>query len=188
MPKVFLGLLAVVVIGGLAVGGQQLAKRGTKEAVENAIENQIEASTGTDAQVDIKNGNVAVTSSSGTSTASYGGNVSLPSDFPGDVPTPQGATLTTAYGGRESGKATYGLIYTLSGGVVTNAATTYQNQLQSAGFAIESTGTYAANGSSVSGFTATKGIWKVAVAVTSSSDATNLTLTVTEEAATNMGY
>ena len=180
MNKIILGVLGVIVIGGLAVAGRQATQRAGNAAVESAINHELQASGG--GSVNVTNGNVEVTNSTGTGTVGYGSNVSLPANFPSDVPTPTG-TLTTAYGGTESGSASYGLVYTILGNGAATAADTYQSQLKAAGFTIDAAGAYAANGSTISGFTATKGTWKVAVAVTASAGATNLTLTVTTQAA-----
>lgn len=185
MSKLLIGAIAaVVVIGGVGWVARGVGQRGAEEAIEA----QLEQAAGGNAEVRINNGNVSVTSSAGSATVGAGGNVSLPAGFPSDVPTPTGGTLTTAYGGNESGKTSYALIYTVSGGAAAKAATTYQNQLASAGFAIQASGAYAAVGNVVSGFTATKGNWQVAVAVTTTGETTTLTLTVTDEAVTNMGY
>ncbi|MBI4175500.1 hypothetical protein HY523_02680 [Candidatus Berkelbacteria bacterium] len=180
MNKVALGVIAVVVLGGLAYAGQSLYQKGSTRGGERLAEEIIEQASDGRVNFSANDSSFSVTNEDGTASATYGSNVSLPANFPSDVPTPQGASLVSVYGGTEGGKESFALVYNATGSV-NQITTAYQNQLIAAGFSVENSGSASSSGSTVSGFTATKGSTSVNAAITSDGTTTNLTLTVIHE-------
>lgn len=101
----YLSLAAVMSVFVLVGGGctESLAER----AVDRAIEKRIESETGHEADVDINDGSITFTDNASGATGQFGGNVKLPSDFPSDIPLPNGITLSGTASTPEGDWVTY---------------------------------------------------------------------------------
>lgn len=122
----YLSLVSVVSVLILAGGGctQNIAER----AVNKVIENKIESETGHDADVDINDGSIKFTDESGA-TGEFGGNVKLGSDFPSDVPMPDGINIMGVASSPEATWVTY-----TSNQSVTELGAWYEVKLLADGF------------------------------------------------------
>lgn len=168
-------ILGVLIVGGLALAGQSLSSKVSDKVGENLIEAAIKSETGGQANVNVDDGSVTVTSDDGT--ISFGGGTSLPNGFPTNVPTPDNATLTGSFSGTEDEKTTYSLVYTVTQNTTT-ASEAYQTELKNAGFTVTSSGSASTGGSSYSGFEATKDTTNINVAVAGDTQQTTLTIVV----------
>ena len=70
-------------------------------AAEKIVENAIEGATGGEANVDLSGETVTIKSKEGTMVISGGENVSLPDNFPKDVPVYKGAKVLTSISSKE---------------------------------------------------------------------------------------
>lgn len=97
MPVRPLHLSAVLLASsGLACGflGDTIGEKVSEKVAEEAVEKAVEVQSGGDANVELDQGKVQVTTDKGS--VSYQAGTTLPASFPSDVPLYPGATLTSS--------------------------------------------------------------------------------------------
>ena len=181
MNKAVFGILGVLVLGGLAFAGRNMFQGSTNRGSERLAEEVINDATGGQVDLSTNNGTIQVSNEDGSASAAYGSNVALPANFPSNVPTPQTGNLISAYGGTDTGQASFALVYTVTGTDVLGTSQSYQDRLRAAGFTVQDSGSASGSGGTVSGFTATNGQTTINVAVTATGTTTNLSVTVTQQ-------
>jgi len=97
--------------GGCFNVGQKVAERVTEEAIEKSIEEEIE-SEGGEADVDISEDAVSVTTDEGEMTIGEG--AELPEGFPEEVPVYSNMEITSSWKVTEEGKDTFSISGTTS--------------------------------------------------------------------------
>jgi len=95
MKRIFAVLMATMLV--LSVGCGKAAKNLSEKIAEKAIE----AQSGGDAKVDIKDGKMTVKTKDGNAVFDAGGNVSIPESFPKDVYIPKGAKILSSISANE---------------------------------------------------------------------------------------
>ncbi len=73
--------------------GAGCTERLYERAAEKAIENKINSESGRDASVDINNGQLEFSDEETGATGSFGADIKVPDDFPGDIVLPDGITV-----------------------------------------------------------------------------------------------
>lgn len=170
MSAIIIGGIVVLAIGGYflrdAFSGERMAERAIEQATGGAVD--IDMNAGGESTV-------RVTDDDGSEfNYSTGGSVSLPSDWPEDVPIIEGATVT--YVGTmdpQTGKAAQTVSLT-SDKPVSGVATYYETELAANGWTI--TGTMNIQGTSM--VTATKGEREAGVYVGGDTDVTTISITI----------
>ncbi|HTM68089.1 MAG TPA: hypothetical protein VL426_02215 [Candidatus Binatia bacterium] len=140
LPKgAIIGIAAVVGLGAVGLVGKMIVNKAANVAVRGAIEagtgvkvddkGDVSKITTKDGTVEVKggtegSGKVTFTDKDGkTSQYEYsgsgdaGGTATLPKDFPGDFPTPPGATLTSSSSVTADGQHTFTLSWTTTASV-----------------------------------------------------------------------
>lgn len=85
------------------IGVVIIFNRSSEEAAESTLEKAIEKTTNGAADVDLDEGTVTINTNEGSFTATSGGNVELPDDFPSDIYIPDGTiTSVTSNTGADS--------------------------------------------------------------------------------------
>jgi len=128
----------------VAAGAAVLGLSACDEAVENATERLVESQTTDDVDFDFEDGKIRV----GDSEVTFGDQ--LPSDFPSDVPLPEGGELVGGGSGTDGNSAAWTVLYS---GLDASDIASYRDAVVGAGFEIQNSDTEA-NGE-VSGFSAT---------------------------------
>lgn len=118
---------ASVLVGSLLLPGIAACSQAGEEVAERVLEQQ----TGGDVEVD--EDGITAKDEQGNEV-SIGGGAQLPDTWPGAVPTPEDATLQTAFSSAQEGAAT-GLWLTSRS--QDDAMAAYDDQLRSAGFALD---------------------------------------------------
>lgn len=86
--QISVGVCALLLVGGGCT--QSLIGKIANQAIENRIESQ----TGHDAEVNIDDGSIKFTDEESGAVGQFGDNISLPGDFPADVPIPSDISVT----------------------------------------------------------------------------------------------
>jgi hypothetical protein len=128
----------------VAAGVALLALSACDEAVENAAERLAESQTTDDVDFDLDDGKIRI----GDSEVTFGSE--LPSDFPSDVPLPEGGELVGGGSGTDGNSAAWSLLYS---GLDASDIASYRDSVVGAGFEIQSSTTE--DNGEVSGFSAT---------------------------------
>jgi len=171
--KLIIIVVAVVVLGGL---GMLVRGMFSRNIAENMAENAIERATGGKVDVDY-DGDDTITYKSDEGSFQAGENVSLPSDWPSDVPVMSGVKISYAGSSNPSTGAPGASVMFTTSKSASEVAAYYNSQLVDEGWTIEST----ANMGSSSVVSAKKGERTVGLYIIESEGMTSVTIGVQNE-------
>ncbi|EKD79598.1 MAG: hypothetical protein ACD_41C00029G0001 [uncultured bacterium] len=172
-------LRLVLVLGlGVVLSGCSLldkaAEKATEKVTEKVTESIIEGETNSD--VDITDDGFTVTDEESGDTVSFGESVSLPDDFPSDVPIIDGAVIIAA--SSTSSRGEYSATLTVNGFSATEAF--YEEAIVDEGWTIDDNSTLTM-GTSITTITASKGERTLTVGIyQSTEEEVSVVITVTE--------
>ncbi len=168
--KLIMIVIVVVVLGAL---GYVVRGMFSRNIAENMAENALERASGGKFDVDYKGDN-SITVKGDEGSFAAGENVSLPKDWPSDVPVISGAKI--AYAGSSNpttGQAGLSVMFTTSKSV-SEVSDYYNNELKDKGWVVENTGSF--GGSSF--VSAKKDSRTVGLTIIDSDGATSVTIGV----------
>ncbi len=168
--KTLVIIVAVVIV--LAVAGYALkavSNKASQMVGEKVTEKMIESAAGGNADVDIKDDGMTITTDKGTFTAG----TELPADWPNDVPAYTGATVTYSGSSNADEGTGYSAVFSTKDDY-TKVAAYYTNELPKQGWAIEST----QNITGTTVMAATKDTRTISVAASTTDGETSITIGV----------
>lgn len=137
--SIYLGGILIIM---LFTTGCSLTEKAAKKTAEKAVEAAVESST--NAEVDIKEGSITITDEETGTTTQLGEDVSLPDNFPSDVPIFEDVTVIASLETAE-GEFTTTMTSTEDHGVITKF---YETELKKEGWTIDNTATITIQGKS----------------------------------------